>query len=118
MSDEPEEGPPPVAELRTINLFSGKTVLEEAEQIAHEEEAMESRPEGPRDLVTEAEDGAIRWLGMDAFNEGDDVKVAVHKGGHAVVVLVSATASGPYGTSTFKLSRKQWTKLRALVKEG
>lgn len=106
------------AELRTIGLYSGLTPLEEAERLA-KEEASEVRPDGPRDIVGEAEDCAIRWLGMDAFHEGDDVKVAVHSAGHAVIVLVRATKNGaPYHTTTFKLSRDQWTKLKALARDG
>ena len=62
------------AALRTIGLFTGKTVMEEAAALA-EEEAPEQREAGPRDIESEAEECAIRWLGLDAFHEGDDIKV-------------------------------------------
>ena len=104
--------------LRTMDLFSGKTILEEAEAIAHEEHEATARQAGPRDIVEEAEECAVRWLGLDAFHEGDDIKIAVHDKGHAVMVLVSATPHGPYGTNTIKLSRGQWRKLRSLVLEA
>lgn len=103
------------AVLRTIGMFSGKTMLEEAESLAADE-LQEERPDGPRDLVAEAEDGAIKWLGLDAFHSGDDIKIATHKAGHAVIVLVNTTPKNEvYATRTFKLSAPQWKKLRKLV---
>lgn len=108
------------ASLRTIGLFTGKTPLEEAESLAYEvDELEEAREGGPRDIVRESEDCAVRWLGLDAFAVGDDVKVAVHPKGHAVMMLVSTVKSGAaYGTSTIKLSRAQWSKLKTIVKES
>lgn len=111
----------PAAELRTIGLFTGRTTLEEAQLMAEEEAASEltQRTHEPRDLVKEAEDCAVRWLGMDAFASGDDVKIAVHPKGHAVMVLVATTKDGSVrGTSTIKLSATQWKKLKACVKES
>ncbi len=105
------------AALRTLGLFSKQTPLEEASALLADE-VQEVRVAGPRDIVAEAEECAVRWLGLDAFHEGDDIKVAVHKGGHAVMVLVSATGKGAiYGTSTIKLSRTQWSKLKAIANE-
>lgn len=103
------------AVLRMLDIFTRKTPLETAEDMANEEARSPERPAGPRDLVEEAEEGAIRWLGLDVFHEGDDIKVAVHRAGHAALVLVSVNASGPYGTSTIKLSRSQWAKLKRLA---
>jgi hypothetical protein len=105
------------AVLRTIGLFNGgKAMLEEAEDLAADEVDAE-RLDGPRDLVAEAEEGAIRWLGLDAFHTGDDVKVATHKAGHAVLVLIDTTKSGEaYATRTFKLSKAQWSKLKTLAR--
>ncbi len=113
---------PDPAVLRTVSMFTGKTPLEEAEDFAREEDDTE-RPDTPRDMVTEAEDCSIRWLGLDVFHEGDDVRVAVHAKGHAVIMLVRTVPSGvpggsAYGTTTFKLSRAQWTKLKKLVREA
>ena len=103
------------AVIRTIGLFNGKTLLEEAEAAA-QEEAAEARDDGPRSLSEEAEAGAIKWLGLDAFSTGSDIKVAEHTKGHAVIVLVDATPKGEvYATRTFKLSKPQWSKLRRLV---
>ncbi len=107
---------PDPAVLRTIDIFTGRTPLETAEDMAREE-ASSQRLEGPRDLIHEAEDCAIRWLGLDAFHEGDDIKVAVHPAGHAVIVLVSTRGNAPYGTSTIKLSRAQWKKLVGLIRD-
>lgn len=109
------------AALRTIGLFTGRTPLEEAELTLLEEpeDVKESREAGERDIVAEAEEGAIRWLGLDVFREGDDIKVAVHPRGHAVVVLVHADSKGgARATTQFKLSAAQWKKLRALAKEA
>ena len=111
------------AALRTISLFSGKTVLEEAVQTLEDDaadlaetEAREQRTGHPFEMVHEAEKTAVRWLGLDAFHEGDDVKVAVHPQGHAVLILVRTYGplGGPYGTVSVKLSRAQWSKLREL----
>lgn len=105
------------AELRTLGLFTGKTVLEEAEDALREEEA-EQKTGDPTAMVEAAESAAIRWLGMDAFHEGDDVKVAVHPAGHAVLILVRTAPKGaPYSTVTLKLSRAQWAKLKGLARD-
>ena len=111
------------ADLRTIDMFSGRTTLDdlrEREQAAEallEEEERTASVEDNRTLPERAEDTAIRWLGLDAFHEGDDVKVAVHPEGHAVLVLVSTygPVSVPYGTIVLKLSRDQWEKLKKLA---
>ncbi len=107
------------AVLRTVDMFTGKTTLEAAEHMALEDEDRTERIGDPLALVERAEHAAVRWLGLDVFHEGDDVKVAVHKNGHAVMVLVSTSgAQGkPYGTTTLKLSRHQWSKLRRLARE-
>ena len=110
---------PDPAVLRTISLLTGKTPLEEAEDLVREE-STETRDPGPRDIVAEGEEAAIRWLGMDVFHEGDDVRVAVNpKNGTAVLMLVSTTKplGVPYGVSTHKLSRAQWNKLKRLARE-
>ncbi len=106
------------AVLRTRDLFTGRTALEEAEAEARDM-APEIRADVPRNLVTEAEDCAVRWLGMDVFHEGDDIKVAVHHAGHAVMVLVDTHPPGgaPCSTRTIKLSRAQWAKLKTIVGE-
>ncbi len=104
------------AALRTISLFSGKTTLEEAE---HElvEEAPEQRSNNPLVMVERSEETAIRWLGLDVFHEGDDVKVAVHPKGHAVLLIVRTDKGGPFHTASIKLSKVQWSKLKALARE-
>jgi hypothetical protein len=105
--------------LRTVDLFTGKTPLEEAEHIALEEEDRTERIGDPLALVERAESTAVTWLGLDVFHEGDDVKVAVHPKGHAVIVLVSTSGKDgkPYGTTTIKLSRAQWSKLKSLARQ-
>ena len=111
------------ADLRTVDMFSGRTKLEELAEKEEKASASleeEERTEKAIDLRTQterAEDCAIRWLGLDAFHEGDDIKVAVDAAGHAVIVLVATYGPEkvPYGTSTFKLSRDQWEKLKTLV---
>lgn len=108
------------AALRTIGLFTGKTQLEEAEGLLDEEEEQEGQGhQQPRDIVAEAEQAAPRWLGLDVFHEGDDVKVFT-RNGRAIIVLVDTSKSkdgGAYATRSFGLSRSQWSKLRALVRE-
>lgn len=114
------------AALRTIDLFTGKTAFEEAEASlvaeAYEEEERDARANVPRDIVSESEECAVKWLGLDAFHEGDDIKVAVHPKGHAVLMLVNTRAPAgmpiAYGTVTHKLSRAQWSKLKKIVKEA
>lgn len=105
------------AVLRTVGLFSGKTVLEEAEQLAAEEEP-EAKTGDPTAMVDHAEACAVRWLGQDAFHEGDDVRVALHSSGAAVMVLVSTRGNAPYATRTFKLTRQQWSKLKQIARES
>ena len=109
---------PDPAALRTISFLTGKTPIEEAEDLAREE-LPDQRDDGARDLVAEGEDAAIRWLGLDAFHEGDDVRIAIAPNGTAVLMLVSTTKplGVPYGVSTLKLSRQQWSKLRKLCRE-
>jgi hypothetical protein len=113
------------AVLRTIDMFSGKTVIEEAEakleaEVIEQEEATARAYSDPTAMAEHAEETAIRWLGLDAFHEGDDVKVAEHKAGHAVIVFVNT--SGPnkaaHSTATFKLTRQQWSKLKQIVRES
>lgn len=108
---------PDFAVVRTIGLFTGKTAIEEANDVLAEEAPAE-RTGDPTDMVSHGEEAAVRWLGLDAFHEGDDVRVAVHKAGHAVLMLVKTTTAGvAYGTSLHKLSRAQWSKLKQLVKQ-
>lgn len=90
--------------------------MEEAEDLARDEE-QEARPSGPRDIVQEAEDGAIRWLGLDAFHEGDDVRLAMHPKGHGVLVFISTRRGEPYGTTTLKVSRQQIDKLKKIMED-
>lgn len=102
---------------RTLGLFSGKTVIEEAEALALEEAPQARNFKNPLEMVEHGEETAVTWLGLDAFHEGDDVRVAVHPEGHAVLMLVRTNYAGPYGTSLIKLSRAQWSKLRKLARE-
>ena len=47
------------------------------------------------------------------------IKVAVHRAGHAVLVIVRKSPIGaPQSTATIKLSRVQWSKLKQLAREG
>jgi len=103
------------AALRTISFLTGKTPLEEAEEALLEEQPIE-RIGHPLDMVPSAERTAIRWLGLDIFHEGDDVKIAEHPtNGSAVLILVRASVAGtPYSTATIKLSAQQYAKLRQL----
>lgn len=100
---------------RTISLFSGKTRQEEVEDMVREEET-ETRSSEARDIVAEAERGNVRWLGLDAFHEGDDIRIAISKSGAAIVMLVDTTRAGvAYATRSFRLSRKQVQKLKDIV---
>lgn len=107
------------AALRTLGLFSKKTVLEEAEALVLEEQPDAARGfKNPLEMVEHGEETAVTWLGLDAFHEGDDVRVAVHPGGHAVLMLVRTNYAGPYGTSLIKLSKAQFQKLRKILQDG
>lgn len=113
---------PTSAALRTIDLFSRKTKIEEVEDQLREEEIQEEERTAraysdPTAMAEHAEETAIRWLGLDSFHEGDDVKVAVHPAGHAVLILVHTCGpnKAAYATQTLKLSRDQWKKLKSLV---
>jgi hypothetical protein len=114
-----KRSPKDPAALRTLSLFSGKTALEEAELELQGAELLpsEEKTGDPLAMVERQERTAITWLGLDAFHEGDDIRVAVHEKGHAVLMLVRANAGGPYHTATFKLSRHQWDKLKSLARE-
>lgn len=107
------------AVLRTLGLFTGKTPLEEAvaELEAPKDAPQEERTGNPLAMVERQEETAVRWLGLDVFTEGDDVRVAVHAKGHAVLMMVRANAHGPYHTATLKLSAQQWAKLKKLARE-
>ncbi len=111
---------PDAATINTIDMFSGKTMLEEKKALDYEEEERDERSDEPRNIVDESEECAIRWLGLDAFHEGDDVQVAVHPSGHAVMMLVRTTPQLgiPYATMTVKFSRAQWAKLKRIVRES
>src|SRR5271154_3988790 len=104
------------AALRTIGLFSGKTPLEEASAMLEEAEDAKDARLAPqhRDLGDEANEMAVKWLGLDMFAEGDDVRVAVHAKGHAVIVLVDKSGN----TKSFGLSKTQWAKLRSQGEGG
>ena len=106
------------AALRTIGLFSGKTALEEAEGLLDAEDHGERKPPPTRDIVAEAEEAAVRWLGLEVNHEGDDIKVALGKNGKAILVLVDTQKSkdgSAYATRSVYLSRQQWQKLKSLV---
>lgn len=109
----------PPAEDRTIDLFTGKTKTEEAEDLVREEEFFEERPDGPRDLKAEAMIGAESWTKLDGVNPdhaGDDLRLLVSSKGHAIMVLSNTTKRGEvYGTRTILISKKQFDKLRKLV---
>ncbi len=109
------------AALRTIDIFTGKTALEEASTLlAEPEDAKEAARElAPRDMIMEAEEIAVRWLGMEQHHEGDDIKIAEHPAGHAVIVLIDTTKStngSAYATRQFRLSRAQYKKLKGLMR--
>ncbi len=109
------------ADLRTVDMFTGRTKLEETRAIPEaspEDEVREETEVTTMSLAEKADNCAIRWLGDDGPPKGDDVKLALHPEGHAVMVLVSSYGpdKAPYGTSTIKLSRVQWMKLVELVR--
>ena len=70
-----------------------------------------------RAMVEREEDAAIRWLGMDMFHEGDDVRLALHPKGHGVLMIVRVMNGAPYSTANIKLSRVQVQKLAQFMKE-
>lgn len=105
------------AALRTISFLTGKTPLEEASLLLDKEE-QDRPPPADRDIVAEAEEAAVRWFGLDAFHQGDDVKL-VEKNGRAVILLVDTSTNGQaYGCRSFALSRPQYQKLKALLGKG
>jgi hypothetical protein len=104
--------------MRTPDLFTGKTKLEEIEALALEEHVPVVRISDPTAIADQAQKTAVRWLGLDAFHEGDDVALALHEDGHGVLVLVAKARDGTERASvTVKLSRAQVMKLAQLSGE-
>lgn len=108
------------ADMRTIDLFTGKTKVEEVEDMVAEEaanDAPKNRLEGNERF--EQEESAIKWLGVDSFDvAGDDLRIAVGKAGAVLMLIDSTKAGAVYGMREFKLSTKQWAKLKKLAKEA
>jgi hypothetical protein len=105
------------ADLRTPDMFTGKTKLEEVEDMVHEEQASQIRRGDPTAIADNARKSAVRWLGLDAFHEGDDVNLALHEDGHGVLVLVRTKGDQAYASAQVKLSRAQVQKLKKLGEE-
>ncbi len=107
------------AELRTLGLFNGsRTPLEEAEDMLHEEEET-AHPHAARDYDSvkhQMIDTTIHWLGMDAFEDGDDVLLAIGPKGDGVLMAVTAAKGNYPGRQTHvRLSKKQLRKLKNLA---
>jgi hypothetical protein len=108
------------ADMRTVDLFTGKTKLEEVEDMLAEEAANDA----PKERLAgnerfEQEETAIRWLGLDAFDTaGDDCRVALGKSGAVLMLIDSAPDGNVRAMREFKLSTKQWKKLCSLTKES
>lgn len=106
------------AELRTVGLFTGLTPIEEAERELAEERETTGRYT-PRDYDSTKHtmiDVAIRWLGMDAFEDGDDVLLAIGPKGDGVLMAITAAKGGYPGRQVHvRLSRKQLRKLKTLA---
>lgn len=107
------------ADMRTIDIFTGKTKLEEVEDMLVEEDEFakpaNDAPKDRSDPTFEQEETAIRWLGLDGFNVGDDCRVALNGKG-AVLMLIDAAPDGSVRAQREqKLSRKQWTKLCHII---
>ena len=109
----------PAAELRTIGLFSGRTRLEEVARL-EEEERQETRVDaGPRDLGSEMDEAAIRWLGNDAFVQGNDVRLAVRRAdGATLLMLVKAAGGTVISTAMWALTEAQRRKLKSLLQKA
>jgi hypothetical protein len=104
--------------MRTPDLFTGKTKLEEIEDMVVEEQEPVVRASDPTAIADQAQKAAVRWLGLDAFHEGDDVALALHEDGHGVLVLVAKAKDGTERASvTVKLSKTQVRKLKTLAQE-
>ena len=106
--------------MRTPDLWTGKTKQEEVEDmLAEEDELAQPKEERKRlepRLAQEA--GVTRWLGLTPGpSYADDIRIAVHPKGHAVVMLINTSRGEPYSTREIMLSRHQWTKLVKLVRE-
>jgi hypothetical protein len=100
-------------------MFTGRTALEEASTLLEAEDHGDRKPPPVRDIVHEAEELAVRWLGMEQHHDGDDIKIAEHKGGAAVILLIDTQKSSngsAYATRQFRLSRAQYKKLRQLCR--
>lgn len=107
------------AKERTLGLFNGGlTLAEEAERSAREEAitikgATDRSHDGAR---KDAMDLAVRWLGLDMFEDGDDVMLAIGKRGDAVLIATRSSKHGPSHQAHIRLSPKQLEKLRQIVK--
>jgi hypothetical protein len=109
----------PLAELRPVDLFTGRTAIKEAEVLLLDEEDRDERPSAARDYDSvkgQMAETAIRWLGMDVFEDGDDVLLAIGPKGDGVLMAVTAGRGICPGRQTHvRLSRKQLLKLKKLA---
>jgi hypothetical protein len=105
------------AVLRTLGIFTGLTPIEEAERELAEETA-------PNELKDRSYDGAkqgairdaILWLGMDMFEDGDDIMLAVGRRGDGVLLIVTGKpGETPSHQAQVRLSPKQLAKLKRIV---
>lgn len=106
--------------MRTPDLWTGKTKAQEVEDmLAEENELAQPKEERKRlepRLAQEA--GVTRWLGLtNGPMYKDDVRVAVHPKGHAVLMLINTSRGEPYSTREILLSRHQWAKLKKIARE-
>lgn len=116
---------PEPAELRTVDLFTGLTPLEEAERLALEEDKYSHRnlhqgpPRTADDMIPDAFKSAVEWLGEnEPIERGDNIRVAKGPKGSVVLVLIRGDLpSHPYSTINLRLSAKAWGQLKRLALE-
>ena len=102
--------------MRTPDLWTGKTKAQEVEDMLAEETEQPVKTRIEPKLAQEH--GVTRWLGLTPGpSYADDIRIAVHPKGHAVVMLINTSRGEPYSTREIMLSRHQWTKLVKLVRE-
>lgn len=106
------------AVLRTLGIFTGLTPIEEAERELREEAASEVKDRSYDASKQGAIRDTIQWLGMDMFEDGDDVMLALGKRGDAVLMIIRGKPGAPPShQAQVRLSPKQLAKLKQLVKQ-
>jgi hypothetical protein len=109
------------AALRTVDMFSGMTPMEEAERVRSEQAPDWGAPaaHASRDHTScqsQMVETAIEWLRTEENDPGDDVSLAIGPSGNGVLSVLHSSKSGhPSHQAQVRLSSRQICMLRRLL---